>query len=330
MSVQPSVMRAWVNTGPGKLEACERPIPKPGPGQVRIRTAACGVCATDLEMIAGWKRTDFPAIPGHEWAGTVDAIGPGASASLLGKPCVAENVWTDGGEVGFEHPGGYAPYFLTEARLVHELPAGFPLTAAVLIEPLAVAVRGLNRLGPSNREPVLVLGDGPIGLLLTLLIASDGGGAVTLVGGRDARLELARAMGASATYNYHAFSESPVADLRRTSLTGYPTVMEATGNSRGMAWALEAASRGGRVLVLGDYGTGRADFAWNTLLHRELTLIGSNASAGGWDRAVAAALAESAKLAKLITHRLPAERFPEAVKLAGDRASGAVKVVVEW
>lgn len=323
-------MRAWVNTGPGKLEACERPIPQPGPGQVRIRTAACGVCATDLEMIAGWKRTGFPAIPGHEWAGTVDAIGPGGSAHLMGRPCVAENVWTDGGEVGFEHPGGYAPYFLTEERLVHPLPAGFPLTSAVLIEPLAVAVRGLNRLGSPNREPVLVLGDGPIGLLLTLLIASEGRGAVTLVGGRDARLDLARAMGASATYNYHAFSESPVADLRRTSLTGYPTVMEATGNSQGMAWALEAASRGGRVLVLGDYGNGRADFAWNTLLHHELTLIGSNASAGGWERAVAAALAERDKLAKLITHRLPAARFPEALKLAGDRASGAVKVVVEW
>ena len=59
-------MKAIVNFGPGQLEMRELPLPKPGPGQVRIKTAACGVCVTDLLMIAGWQRTGFPAIPGHE------------------------------------------------------------------------------------------------------------------------------------------------------------------------------------------------------------------------------------------------------------------------
>ena len=85
-------MKAIVNTAPGRVEWQDCPMPEPGPGQVRIRTAACGVCATDLAMIAGWQRTGFPAIPGHEWSGMVDAVGPGVDCALLGKPCVAENV----------------------------------------------------------------------------------------------------------------------------------------------------------------------------------------------------------------------------------------------
>ena len=164
-------MKAIVNTGPGQLLLRDWPLPEPRPGQVRVRTGACGVCATDLKMIAGWERTGFPAIPGHEWAGTVDAVGAGADPGLDGCRCVAENVLSDGGEVGFEHPGGYGEYLLTEAANVHVLPDDFPLPEATLIEPLAVAVRALRRLRLENRSSALVFGDGPIGLLILLLLA---------------------------------------------------------------------------------------------------------------------------------------------------------------
>ena len=120
-------MKAIVNTGPGRLEWLDRPTPPPGNGQVRIRVCACAVCATDLAMIAGWERTGFPAVPGHEWSGVVDAVGPGADGALAGRACVAENVQADGGEVGFEHPGGYGQYLLTDAANVHPLPGDFPL-----------------------------------------------------------------------------------------------------------------------------------------------------------------------------------------------------------
>ena len=93
-------MKAIVNTAPGRLEWREFPLPKPRAGEVRIRTGACGVCATDLAMIAGWERTGFPSIPGHEWSGTVDAAGRGVSKSLVGRRCVGENVLSRGGEPG--------------------------------------------------------------------------------------------------------------------------------------------------------------------------------------------------------------------------------------
>jgi len=150
-------MKAIVNTAADCLEMLDYPLPGPGPGEVRIKTFSCGICATDLAMIAGWDRTGFPAIPGHEWSGTVDALGEGVDGSLRGRRCVAENVLSDGGEVGFEHPGGYGEYFLTEASKVRVLPDDFPLVSAVLIEPLAVSVRGMRRLreasGPVSALP---------------------------------------------------------------------------------------------------------------------------------------------------------------------------------
>lgn len=83
------------------------------------------------------------------------------------------------------------------------------------------------------------------------------------------------------------------------------------------------------MLVLGDYGPARAGFRWNDLLHREIHLIGSNASAGAWDEAVRLAVAE-VPLAGLVTHRLPAERFQEGMDLLRSRRDDVVKVVLEW
>jgi D-arabinose 1-dehydrogenase-like Zn-dependent alcohol dehydrogenase len=93
-------MKAIVNTSANRLEMLEYPLPQPGRGQVRVHTGACGICATDMEMIAGWERTQFPVICGHEWAGIVDKAGEGVDESLIWHKCVAENVLTDGGEVG--------------------------------------------------------------------------------------------------------------------------------------------------------------------------------------------------------------------------------------
>lgn len=321
-------MQAIVTAGPGRVEWREMPVPQPGRGQVRIRTGACGICATDLAMIAGWARTGPGAIPGHEWSGVVEAVGEGVDPALAGRRCVAENVLGDGGEVGFEHPGGYAECFLTEAANVQALPDGFPFAVATLIEPLAVCVRGLTRLGGEAAGRVLVFGDGPIGLLLVMLLAGRGR-EVALVGGRDGRLALARELGAAATVNYHAEGGALGAALAKRFGRRVPVAIEASGSPSAMDAAMELA-QGGRILVLGDYAEARAGFAWNAILHRELTLIGSNASAGAWPEAVRLAVAQRDRLATLVTDVLPAARFGEGLALAADRARGAIKVVLEW
>jgi L-idonate 5-dehydrogenase len=264
--------------------------------------------------------------------------------------------------VGFEHPGGYGQFLLTEAAKLHPLPSGFPMAEAALIEPLAVCLHGRRRLGPDADGPTLILGDGPIGLLTLLLLRleSDGLGCdVTLAGGRARRLALARDLGARRVADYHTIGTSrtqrPVRRLRPAEtdesqslpLPAEPsdalaaalvaendgrfrTVIEASGSPQGMKAGMEAAAHGGRVLVLGDYGHARADFEWVSLLHWDLALIGSGGGAAETNDAVRLAASGVLPLGRLVTHRLPARRFAEGMALTHDRDSGAVKVVLEW
>jgi alcohol dehydrogenase len=325
-------MKAIVNTGPGRLEMLERPLPTPGLGQVRIHTAACGVCATDLHMIAGWARTPFGAIPGHEWAGVVDAAGPNADAGLVGRPCVAENVLADGGEVGFEHPGGYAQYLLTEAANLQLLPDDFPLALAALAEPLAVAVRAVRRLAVDRQPspgPALLLGDGPLGLLILCLLKQAGITRIVCVGGRAERLALAAEIGASAAINYHEANDLASA-IRRAAGGAIPLMVEASGSAAALAAGLACLTHDARAVVAGDYGDAPASFRWNDLLHREITLTGSNASAGAWPEAARLLAEGQLPLARLVTHRLPAARYEEALALTSGHRGDVVKVVMEW
>lgn len=331
-------MKALVNNAPGHLELLEVPLPEPGPGKVRIRTYACGICATDLDMIAGWDRTLFPSIPGHEWVGHVDAVGKWVDESLIGQPCVAENVLSDGGEVGFEHPGGYGEYLLTEADKLQVLPQEFPLHQGVLIEPLAVCVRGLKRLaGAKDRlgnvsfgGPVLILGDGPIGLLLAAVLRLGGTTGITLMGGRSSRLALATEVGATQTMEYHRLADAEPQTVARELNQEFPLVIEASGSPKAAEVALCAAAPNGQVLILGDYGTGCAQFPWNGLLHRELHILGSNASAGAWPEAVQIAISGDLPLKKLITHHFSPDQATEALQTVKNRDAGTVKAVFDW
>jgi 2-desacetyl-2-hydroxyethyl bacteriochlorophyllide A dehydrogenase len=323
-------MKALVNTAAGKLELRDWPTPEPGAGQVLVRTGACGICATDLEMIAGWERTGLPAIPGHEWAGTVAAVGPGIDDRLVGRRCVAENVLADGGEVGFEHPGGYGQFVLTEESNVQPLPDDFPLAHAALIEPLAVSVRGLRRLRLVDRRSALVLGDGPIGLIMTMLLKRAGVEEIVLVGGRSGRLALAREFGAQVTLDYHQVATSLEEAVRQVHSSPFANVIEASGKPHGIDMALERAGNGAHILVLGDYAQHRAAFRWTDLLHRELELISSNASAEAWPEAVRLAVTGEAPLDRLVSHVFPLERYSEAFERVYSRGEDVIKVVLDW
>jgi 2-desacetyl-2-hydroxyethyl bacteriochlorophyllide A dehydrogenase len=318
-------MRALVNTAPGRLELQEWSLPEPGPGQVRVKTAFCGICATDLEMIGGWERTGFPSVPGHEWSGVIDAVGAGVDDGLVGNHCVAENILSTGGEVGFEAPGGYGEYLLAEASNLYTLPREFPLHLAALVEPLAVCIRSVQRLRIADRRRALVFGDGTIGLLTLLLLKRAGVAEVALVGGRPFRQELARQLGAMPVLDYR--HEDAVLSLGKVD---YPNIVEASGSDQAIRTAFTLAPHGGHVLVMGDYGPAKAGFAWNDLLHREIELIGSNASAGAWEQAVSLAVGGELPLECIATHCFPIRRYAEAFDLARDGTAPAVRILLDW
>jgi len=323
-------MKALVNTTPGRIELQELPCPEPAAGQVLIRTAACAICATDLEMIAGWDRTACPAIPGHEWSGRIHAVGPEVADTLIGTPCVAENVLLDGGEIGFEHPGGYGEYFVTEAANVQPLPDEYPLRWAALIEPLGVCVRGLRRLRLEDRSSALVLGDGTIGLLMTMLLLRAGVEHIAVVGGRRARLDLAREVGASAVMDFHEAGNSGAAGIREGLGTDFAQIIEASGAPAAVDWTPKLVQPGGKILVVGDYGDAQAAFRWNTLLHKEIELIGTNASAGAWPEAVRLAVQERLPIQRLISHCFPVPLFERALETGRREEADAVKVILDW
>jgi threonine dehydrogenase-like Zn-dependent dehydrogenase len=323
-------MKAIVNTAPGKCEFLEWPSPEPGKGEVRIRTAVCGICSTELGMIKGWDRTPFPAIPGHEWSGVVESVGAQVDKSLIGKHCVGENVLSDGGEVGFEHPGGYGQYFITDANNLHIIPDDFPLHLAVLAEPIAVVVHGYHRLKIAHAEEVLIFGDGPIGLLMALYLKQAGIRRVKMAGGQPSRLGVGRYFGVDLTYQIPHPEGDFTGEIRQNLGEAFQYIVEASGSVRALETALNIARRKGRILVLGDYSMGRARFEWNHLLHNELELIGSNASAGAWKEAVDFLLMYRTELERIITHTVPAPHFDEGLELAKTKPNEAIKVVITW
>jgi threonine dehydrogenase-like Zn-dependent dehydrogenase len=235
----------------------------------------------------------------------------------------------DGGEVGFEHPGGYAGYFLTETDKLHFLPDDFPMAAAALIEPLAVATRALRRFRLTDKSSALVIGDGPLGLLLTILLKRAGVCGVTVTGGRENRLALAARLGAERTLNYHHFRDGGTGVVRKALGMSFPNIIEASGSAAAANMAVELASGMARVLFVGDYKKARTDFIWNHLLINELELIGSNASAQAWPEAVRTALAVQKSLSELISAEYPAGQFAAAFD-ALKHNRDLIKVILRW
>ncbi|HEY9440676.1 MAG TPA: alcohol dehydrogenase catalytic domain-containing protein, partial [Streptomyces sp.] len=142
---------------PGSHRLAEGPVPRPGPGEVRVRVAAAGICMSDREVYDGRRDqayVRYPVVPGHEWSGTVEAVGEGVDPALAGRRTVAEgfrccgrcercrcgetSLCTAGyDETGFTRPGGFADHVVVPAGLLHPLADDADLRAAALLEPAA-------------------------------------------------------------------------------------------------------------------------------------------------------------------------------------------------
>lgn len=323
-------MKVIIVVEKGKVEFKEVPLLEPGAGEVRIKTAAVGICATDFTMIDGCKRAHYPAILGHEWSGVIDAVGEGVDKSIVGSHCVASNVLKDGGEVGFEHPGGYGEYFITEAKNIEFLPHEYPLTTAVLIEPLAVSVRGITRLRLQKYDSAFIFGDGPIGLIMTMLLKRVGVSEIVLAGGRPDRLKLAKKLGARQTINYHDIKGDLAEGILKICKKKFPNIIEASGSEAAMNASLYLGDTCAHILILGDYGEAKADFPWLHLLHNEFEIIGSNTGAGAWGEAARLAVSGEIPLECLITHIFAPKDYAGALELARSRNPEVIKVVIDW
>ncbi|WP_172822776.1 alcohol dehydrogenase catalytic domain-containing protein [Paramagnetospirillum marisnigri] len=332
--------RAVVIHGPGKVALENIELPELKPGDVVIRTAHVGVCATDLELLAGslgyYKSgmAKYPIVPGHEFSGRIVTVGQNVIAFKEGDPVVVECIQSCGScgecragnfigcaeraEVGvLRLNGAYADFVTVPARFVHRLAPGTDLRQAALCEPTAVVLKGMRRLMPAleaqpNAERrCAVIGAGCIGHICAVELARRGH-AVTVFDRNAARLEV--------------FKGRPIqtsADLDR--LGEFNVVVEATGHPEVLDKALHAAPAGATLLLLGlPYA--RKEFSFEAIAAFDKTVIGSVGSTAE-DFAEAIRLMPELDLSALMACSLPLSKFAEAWELA--RAGSRLKIILD-
>ncbi|MFB7370145.1 zinc-binding dehydrogenase [Streptomyces sp. NPDC056222] len=305
-------------------------MPEPGPGEVRVRVAAAGICMSDREVYDGHRAPGYvryPVTPGHEWAGTVEAVGADVDPALVGRGCVAEGFRACGtcercrcgetslctagyAETGFTEPGAFADHLLVPARLLHLLPPGADLRAAALIEPAAVIAAAVRVGRPRPGERVAVVGAGTLGLLAVQLLAASSPAELVVVDPRAARGEQALGHGAS-----EALSPE---EAEGGALGRFDLVVETAGAPSTAASSCLLARRGGRVVLTGMFAAGAAgiDPAHLSVSQLEIRSV-FGAPSAAWADAVRAFALGLLDPAPLISHEFPLERFAEAVALVG-------------
>ena len=330
--------RALVVEEPSRLALVDRPALEPGPGDVVIRPAFCGLCGTDIELRDGLVDPAFVRYPltlGHEWSGVVEAVGAGVSGIAPGDRVVAEciipcgtcqacragatNVCTTYAELGFTHEGGASEQVVVPGRLVHVLSAAVPLLDAALVEPTSVVMRGLEKAAPEPGERVLVIGDGTIGLLAAHLAALWSPAEIVMLGRRPEQAELAKAIGAT------SFStDDRVAE-------GFDLVIEAAGATAAMRLAVHAARRGGRVLLLGLPPAGQTlELPADLLVNNDLTLAASfGYTSAAWSRVVQLLDAGRIQPGRIVTHRFALADYAEAFTALAQADGPRGKVMLE-
>jgi L-iditol 2-dehydrogenase len=337
-------MRALVVDGPGRAAVTDVPDPVPGPGEVLVSVAAAGICGSDLELLDGRRPAAYvryPVVPGHEWAGRVEAAGPGVRHLGPGDPVVAEglrscgvcercaegrtNLCTAGyAETGFTLPGALAERLVVPARLVHRLPADRPVEPAALLEPAACVASGLLEAGmPPPGRRVAVVGDGPLGLLALLLLRAADPAELVLVGGTPARSAFGPRCGATGVVA--AGDQAALAALAGR----FDAVVEATNSPAGAAAALALLRRGGTAVLLGISGAGRPAIDPDLVVLGQLRVQGGfAASRAAWHWVTGRYAAGELDPAPLITHRFDLEAVDQAFAALTAPGADAVKILV--
>jgi L-iditol 2-dehydrogenase len=317
---------------------------------VLLRVGACGVCGSDVPRVFQKGTYSFPTIPGHEFSGTVVAVGAGVDATWTGRPVAvfpllpcracaacATGAWAqcaDYGYLGSRSDGAFAEYVKAPVWNLLPVPEGVSLAAAAMVEPAAVAAHALLRGGLAPGDAVLILGAGPIGLLVGLWAQAWGAGRVMLADVDVARLRFARGLG------FQDLLDPATGDLAgwtrgKTDGRGADVVVEASGSAAALGQAPGCARNFGTVVLLGnpagDMPLAQADY-W-AILRKELRVVGTWNSVYAapdrdeWKLALAAMAGGRLPVEKLITHRVPLEKLPAHLEMLRDRTGFACKVM---
>jgi 2-desacetyl-2-hydroxyethyl bacteriochlorophyllide A dehydrogenase len=297
----------------------------PGPGEARLEVAFCGICGTDVHIYHGAmdKRVKIPQVIGHEMSGTIAELGAGVEGFAVGETVAvrpldsrAETPADKGVShicaglkfLGIDTPGAFQGSWTVPAFTLHKLPAGIDLKLAAFVEPLAVACHDARLAEIRAGENVVVLGGGPIGMLVGL-VARQAGARAILSEINSHRLRLAAALGMEAV---NPDETDLVAHVReRTGGAGADAVFEVSGSAAGARAMTELACIRGRIVVVAIFPNPQPvdlfKFFW-----RELRMIGVRVyEPEDYDRAIELIAAGALPLEKLVTAVEPLAKLPE-------------------
>lgn len=347
MSASAGSMQAAVVSGPQAFGLAERPIPEPGPEEVRVRIEACGICGSDLHF---YRAGSLPAghTPGHEISGVIDVVGNRARNLAPGDRVAVEPLLSCGECThclagrdsicrrmqlfGVHRPGGLAEYIVVPDFRAYKLAPDLDASVAAMTEPVAVAVHGLAQGRFEKGARVLVLGSGTVGLVSVLTACSLGAGEVWASARHAHQAELARRMGATRILTE---SEADPAQLASLGLEHEIDLVIETvgGNANTLEAACASVRPGGHVSVLGLF-QGPVTLPGLPLVIKEITVSGSNCYGRplrqATDFRVAADLVdrERERVAELVSHQLPLSEVDRGFKLAADKTRGVTKVII--
>lgn len=280
---------AAIYRGEKKFSIDEVEINPPGPGEVQVEVAYCGICGTDLHIYLGHMdgRVGFERTIGHEMSGVIAAVGEGVSNLMSGQHIVVrpldhcgdcpacsaghEHICHNLKFIGIDSDGAFQQFWNVPAHTIHVLPEELNLAHAALIEPLAVAVHDVDRGKVRAGEDVLVIGGGPIGMLVAM-VARQSGANVTVSEINENRLAFAQKIGFATLNPKEVDVATAIHDA--TGGKGADVVFEVSGSQPGVDLMTAAASTRGRIVMVAIHAT-KPQIDMFQFFWRELDLIGA-------------------------------------------------------
>ena len=315
-------MKAAVISVPGKVEVADVEDPVPGPRDVVVEVAACGLCGTDLHILHGEFAPTLPIVPGHEFAGRIVAVGSAVTEQRVGEAVAVDpslfchecyycrrgrgNLCERWAAIGVSVPGGAAQFAKAPVANCVPLPEHVRVEDAALIEPLSCAVRGYDVLRAQLAATVLIYGAGTMGLMMLELAKRTGAVSVDMVDINRERLATAVQLGCTAAVVGAGELDRP---------RGWDVVIDATGNARAIQDGLERVGKGGTFLQFGvtDYAT-RATIEPYRIYNQEITITGSMAVLHSYERAADLFATGVLDPEVFISDRLPLAEYPQALE----------------
>jgi threonine dehydrogenase-like Zn-dependent dehydrogenase len=355
----PDRMKAWVLGDPDQLMLREKPLPVPARAEVLVRIDAVAICTTDLEIIHSGSPASIQGglpfnknfTPGHEYMGTVAALGPDVDEFAIGERISVE-IHAGCGQCkrcrqgmytsclnygkpekghranGFTTDGGFAEYAVNHINTLARVPDTMSDAEATLVVTAGTSMYGLTELGGLVAgESVVVIGPGPIGLLAVAVAKALGASPVILTGTRDKRLAIGQQLGADRVVNIN--DEDAVEVVRQlTGGIGADYVVECAGTEATINQAIHMANRGGKIcLAAFPHDPVTMDLAH--LVKNNIYAYGIRGEGRSATRRAMALMAEKRfDATRIHTHTFPLADLPTALRYARERVDDAIKVVV--